>query len=127
MAELLGKRDVIVGPAGKRWETEPLISRAWGSLEGQPVACLPPPSQAISPPPAAPVPGGLWAGAWASPGAGTPDCGVPVTLPKHPLPRAAVLVQPQRDVSGCFGKRSVQGVLKFLLLQWDYLGWPMLL
>lgn len=41
VAELLGKRDVIAGPAGKRWETEPLISRAWGSVEGQTVACLP--------------------------------------------------------------------------------------
>lgn len=41
MAELHGKRDVIVGPAGKWWETEPLISRAWGSVEGQSVARCP--------------------------------------------------------------------------------------
>lgn len=41
VAELHGKRDVIVGPAGKWWETEPLISRAWGSVEGQSVARCP--------------------------------------------------------------------------------------
>lgn len=70
VAELHGKRDVIVGPAGKWWETEPLISRAWGLGLGGGTECRPlpfPPCQAIIPSPSAPAPGRLPAGAWAYP------------------------------------------------------------
>lgn len=111
VAELLGNRDVIAGPAGKPWETEPLINRAWGSVEGQPVACLPslPPCQASTPPPPAPAPGGLQPGAWASPGSGSQHqtVGIPMDLPSMQTSFAwgsSFCAAPERCERGILGK-----------------------